>query len=318
MTRFPDNVSTLFPVTLAPCLPDDGDITETLVITFDEPDNLTCCQLLAPLASHFYPCGATRHQAGYDCDVVLLPMSVLTEHLQRLSLSTEPDPLVELLQKRCRRFARMQAEYLRITLPRREQHFGIEQQIWGHEHAGQSPALRHRAHQLTGDICDFCGYHSEKNPLIFRDSNPDNTTDNNLGVACAVCVCSRHLNRLGANDGVMVYLPELAPADLSHLLRAVIQARQHGDERQKKGAADILNWLAEHRQEAEAFWGTSHPGEFGHALMQARERQREDLQQRLRHIALVPNPDLLAGHIPPATMPPDAWLSLLDTYRSQP
>ncbi|WP_426786150.1 hypothetical protein ACP3TB_25245 (plasmid) [Rahnella variigena] len=317
MNLFPESVSALFPVTLEPCLPgDDGD-TDTPAIQLDEPDNFTLCQLLTPLVSHFYYCGMIRHEEGYDCDVVLLPLTPLKEHLKAIKQSAQQEPLTERLLKAFRRWANINVELLRLTLPRRQQNFGIEQQIWGHESTVHSPLLRRRARKLTGDCCDFCGYTSKHNSLIFRNSNPEDTADTNLGVACPVCACSRHLNNLGANDGVMVYLPELSPADISHLLRTVSIARQQGDERQKQGATTILRWLAEHRAEAEAFWGTCHPGEFGQALMQARDRLREDLQQRLRHIALIPNPELISGNITADSIKPSTWLSLLNQYRSQ-
>ncbi|WP_337263685.1 MULTISPECIES: hypothetical protein [unclassified Serratia (in: enterobacteria)] len=285
-------------------------------MTLEEPDNRNACALLATLASHFYHCGVSRQEAGYDCDVVLLPLAPLITHLKGMVKNT-PTPLTNRLLKTCRHWDTLNTNHLRLTLPRRQQNFGIEQHIWGHESAGHPPILRHRARKLTGDSCDFCGYTCKDNPLIFRDSNPENHADANLGVACPVCACSRHLNRLGANDGVMVYLPELAPADLSHLLRATLVAKQHGDERQKQGATTLLRWLAEHRKEVEAFWGTSHPGELGQALMQATDRQREDLQQRLRHIALIPNPDLISGHLSTDTNATTSWSSLFNQYRSQ-
>lgn len=306
------NASMIYPAILEPCLPDDEVDATTPVIRLEEPDNLTFCELLTPLASLFWHCGISRHEAGYDADVILLPLAPVTDLLKHLPASSLTDQLL----KSCRRWSRLNVGFIRMTLPRRQENFGIEQQVWGHESAGHPPALRRKARQLTDDCCDFCHYQSEHNSLIFRDNNPENQAEKNLGVACPVCACSRHLNRLGANDGVMVYLPELAPADLSHLLRTVVIAREQGDERQKQGATLVLRWLAEHRKEAESFWGTSHPGEFGLALMQAPNRLREDLQQRLRHIALVPNPDLLARYSGPASLAPDTWLSLFNQYRS--
>lgn len=307
-----ENASMIYPAILEPCLPDDETDATAQLIRLEEPDNHACCKLLAPLASQFWHCGITRHDAGYDYDVILLPLEPVADMLK----SAPSSSLTQQLMKACKRWSRLKVEFIRLTLPCRQENFGIEQQVWGHESAEYPPALRCKARQLTDDYCDFCHYQSEHNSLIFRDNNPEHQAEHNLGVACPVCAYSRHLNRLGANDGVMVYLPELAPADLSHLLRTVVIARQHGDERQKQGATLVLRWLAEHRKEAESFWGTSHPGEFGQALMQAPARLREDLQQRLRHIALIPNPDLLARHISPGTLPTDTWLSLFNQYRS--
>lgn len=318
MNTFPKNVSILFPVVLEPCLSGDDADSDVPAIRFNEPDNLNVCQLITPLASHFYHCGTVRHKAGYDCDVVLLPLQMMVEHLKMLSQKETPEqPLKKRLLKSCQRWSRMNANFVRLTFTRRLQNFSIEQQIWGHENASYSPELHPLARKLTDGRCDFCYHNSEHNLLILLDNNPENPADINPGKVCPLCACSRYLNRLGANDGVMVYLPELSPADISHLLRSVVVARLHGDERQKQGAKSILHWLAAHRKETEAFWGTSHPGEFGQALMQAPEHLREDLQQRLKHIALIPNPDLISSNIRPASAAPETWLSLLNQYRSQ-
>lgn len=314
MHLFPQNISPLYPLVLEACMPDDNNVPPAIVL--DAPDNFYACQLLTPLAGQFHHLGVTRHAAGYDCGVELLALPALTGHLIGQAYE-EPacNELAERLRKPLRRWQNAGAEYVRLTLPLRLENFGIEQQVWGHENAGHAPELRRRARALTRDNCSYCGYHSKQNPLIFRDCNPENQADDNLGVACPICACSRHLNRLGANDGVMVYLPELAPADISHLLRTVVVARRQGDERQKQGASAVLAWLTEHRREAEAFWGTSHPGEFGQALMQAPDRLRDDLQQRLRHIALIPNPDLIGRRITTLSMPATGWLSLTEQYR---
>ncbi|WP_222563098.1 hypothetical protein WKI72_00450 [Candidatus Erwinia dacicola] len=116
---------------------------------------------------------------------------------------------------------------------------------------------------------------------------------------------------------MMVYLPELAPADISRLIRTVITARRDGDERQQNGAAMILNWLAAHRAETERFWGTSHPGEFGQALQQSSPALRESLQQRLRHVALIPNPDIIAARSFSLSLTPGQWTSLYNQHCRQ-
>lgn len=310
MKNYLQNASTIYPVILEPCPSDDESVGSLPVMALEESDNLACCDLLASLTCQFWHCGITRHEAGYDCDVILLPLSPVTDHIQCAPASS----LTERLLKFCQRWKKMHVRFIRLTLPQRQKHFGIEQQIWGHESAAASPALHSRARQLTDNRCDFCHYQDKNNSLIFRDNNPENHAEDNLGIACPVCSYSRRLNRLSANDGVMAYLPELAPADLSHLLRATLIARRLGDERQKQGARQILRWLTEHRKEVESFWGTSHPGEFGQALMQVPARQREDLLQRLKHIALVPNPDLPDSHPGTDALTPDRWLSLFSHY----
>ncbi|PKH19373.1 hypothetical protein CIG19_20265 [Enterobacterales bacterium CwR94] len=281
------------------------------------PEASTFCQWLLPLLPEFYHCGVSA-DAGYDCNVWLISLAPLTKRLQKMMPEQNDGiKLFETLAKACRRWSRHGVTHLRLTGAIRYQHFDIEQQVWGHEQAGHDPALCRRAAKLTNNACEYCGHVSASNLLAFRDSNPENTHDDNLTVGCSVCLCSRHLNRLGANDGVMVYLPELAPADISRLIRTVITARRDGDERQQDGAAMILNWLTAHRAETERFWGTSHPGEFGQALQQSSPALRESLQQRLRHVALIPNPDIIAARSFGLSLTPGQWTSLYNQYCRQ-
>jgi len=314
MSVFLRHILLRWPLTLAPCTEDFDDP----LLSWDEPQNAACAALLAPLELLFYHCGKVAHENGYDCDVYLIPVDSLCDHLERLTLSPSDvrEAVRVTLQKSLRRWRQNSTEMVRLTVPHRYQTFSTEQQVWGHESEVHPPALCKRARELTAGRCDACGCVHDANALIFRDDNPENHADENLGMSCPVCHFSHRLNTLGANDGVMVYLPELAAADVSLLLRAVILARTQGNTRQKEGATQILNWLTGHRKETEAFWGTSHPGEFGQALMQASLHIREDLQQRLRHMVLIVNPTLL-NH-PALTGPsPDTWSDSLKKYHSQ-
>ncbi|TQI77295.1 hypothetical protein FHU10_5306 [Serratia fonticola] len=315
MNRFPEAVSFLYPVQLEPCPPEDSETTLPS-LNLKAPEAKVFCQWIFPLVPEFYHCGVSA-DASYDCNVWLIPLALLTEQLKKLTPELS-DSTTKLLTKACRRWSRHNVTHLRLTAAIRYQHFDIEQQVWGHEQTGQDPALRRRAAKLTGNACEYCEHFSASNLLTFRDSNPENTNDCNLTVACSVCLCSRRLNRLSANDGVMVYLPELAPADISRLIRTVVAARRDGDERQQNGAAMILNWLTAHRTETERFWGTSHPGEFGQALQQSSPALRESLQQRLRHIALIPNPDIIAARSFSLSLPPGQWTPLYNQYCRHP
>lgn len=317
MLKLPERLYTICPIEIEACLDDEKDNKpDSLLIK--PPENVAFCSIVEPISEGFHFCGITRDAYGNDNEIYLLPINRLFEQLMELRSSAADNELIELLLKRCRRWLRMDLEYLRLAFPVKQETFDVGQQIWGHDIAAPSPVLTQRAHRLTGGKCVICEYHSRHNTLFFRDGNPDNQDDANLGVVCPICACSRRLNSLGANDGVMVYLPELKTEDLSLLLRTVITARRHGDDRQKKGATAVLHWLIEHRKEAESFWGTSHPGEFGQALIQVPEEKREELQQRLRHIALIPNPDIFNDHIENPAVKPTAWQSLLKEYRSHP
>lgn len=316
MNRFPDTVSFLFPVQLEPCPPNDNETTLPS-LSLKAPKANRFCQWIIPLIAEFYHCGVSA-ESGYDCNVWLLPLAPLTELLQKQrSEHDDGIKLSESLSKACRSWSHHGVTHLRLTAAVRYQHLDIAPHIWGHEQTEPDPILQQRAATLTGNTCEYCGYTHHHNRLTFHDSSPENTHDDNITVACSICLLSRHLNRLDANDGVMVYLPEMSPADISRLIRTVVTARREGDERQKKGATMILNWLTAHRAETERFWGTSHPGEFGQALQQSSPALRGSLQQRLRHVALIPNPDSITAQSFSQAIPTEQWAHLYNQYCSQ-
>lgn len=311
MSTFLHEIWLKHPITLSPCDDEAGDIH-----LIPAPENIIVARLLASHSEELHHCGVISHDAGYDCDVWLIPVDVLERYLSS-PLNNNGGPgqnAIEKIQKQVQRWKKKRQTLIRAVVPRKYLTFETEQQVWGHESEQHSPTLRRHAGKLRQDCCDSCGYTHKANQLIFRDGNPENQTDDNLGIACPVCAFSSRLNKLGANDGVMVYLPAISPADISHLLRTIVIARREGSERQKADAEKILCWLTEHRREAEDFWGTSHPGEFGLALMQAPSTVREDLQQRLRHVVLILNPDLLLNHSALTCPPPATWDALAEKY----
>lgn len=300
------NTSFLFPLRLLPrCHADDPDIGDILSpvpgagdVSLDDPDARTLVDVLTEHGPALSVHERHRQETHQTLAIVHIAPLAFRDILQTATGPGQPEraALATRLLTLTTAWQRPAVTVIELQLPQRHRALQVEQQIWGHEARAYPPSLRHRARCLTQDRCDFCGWTSVHNPLVFRDGNPENTADANLGVACPLCVAGQHLSQLGANDGVMVYLPAFPPEDLSHLLRTVILTLESGDETRRHDARGILRWLTAHRAECETFWGTSHPGEFGEALLRADERQRDDLQQRLRHVALIPNPDHLTGH----------------------
>lgn len=290
------NVSHRFPPLL---LPLDTEYDPDEPVRVPEPFPLTpahtpaLCDVLSSLTAAVIRTTVRRHPHGYDIACLTLPLPALHRHLSAVRQTRPQSPagqLATLLWSDIPGWQRDGATQVQCQLPQRHVTLSVQAQIWGHEDAAPPPALLRRTHRLTGGRCDICGHTSKQNVLRFRDGSPENRADLNLGMACSLCSLSQHLNRLDAAAGVMVYLPAMPPADLSHLLRAVLTARLSGDARQKADAGKVLAWLISHRAECERFWGTSHPGEFGEALLRAAPATRDDLQQRLRHVMLVPNP----------------------------
>lgn len=174
--------------------------------------------------------------------------------------------------------------------------FSIFQQTWGQEPIKKiSSSLRRQAQENSHHHCEFCGYTSKNNRLFFVDNNPLNHSANNLSVVDPLCEAWQNIGGLDADAGHVVYLPELRPEDVNHLQRAAVHALQSGDAVYQEEAKAVINWLGTHKKEVERFWGTSHPGEFGEALLQVDKDQRPELQARWRHLALILNPKKLTG-----------------------
>ncbi|MGR7464144.1 hypothetical protein ACU60T_23460 [Klebsiella aerogenes] len=316
------NASPLFPLVLLPCDTGDDPDEPALIpvpMVIPVPDNQTLHPLLSSLVSDMDWIQSRSHEDGYEIVHLALPLQRLRDMLTAIH-HTDPDsPLCRLadhLLAEVGTWKKRGAISIQLQIPQRHSVFNTEAQIWGHEHAPHAPRLIRKARRLTGGQCDHCGYRSPHNGVCFRDGNPDNTHHDNLGMACPVCMLGQHLNKLDAASGVMVYLPGLPASDLSHLLRTTFLARHQGDERQKQGAKQVMAWLITHRAECEAFWGTSHPGEFGEALLRLPADSRDDLQQRLRHVALIPNPALFKDPSLFSCPAPDGWLELFRTWQS--
>ncbi|EAA5258694.1 TraT conjugal transfer protein [Salmonella enterica subsp. enterica] len=195
--------------------------------------------------------------------------------------------------------------------------FSTGQQVWGHEARQPDPAHLKLAHHQSDGHCLFCDYASPHNLLHYRDGNPDNAAPENLTVICPLCAAWQSLERLGANDGVIVYLPEVSPEDINHLVRNTLWALQSCDGVLKKQGQSVMDWLIAHRQATEDFWGTSHPGEFAQALLLTPPESRGELQHRLEHLALIVNPAHYTGH--PALAPDTTqhWGTLYQNYLQQ-
>jgi hypothetical protein len=288
-----DNTSLLFPCTLLPCEEQDKDEPAAVPVPFspEVEQTATLLSLLRTLLPVLRVTDTVRHPDGYDMAGLTLPVQAFADALETL-------PGLATLRQAATHWLRRGATTLQVRLPQRCQHLNVRTVVWGHDMQAL-PAAHHQAVlNQAKNRCRFCAYPSADNQVLVRDGDIANTAGTNLVVACDICALSQRLNTLSASDGVMVWLPELAPAALSHLLRATLTARYQGNEQQKADARQVMAWLVSHRRECEAFWGTSHPGEFGEALLRADPAMREDLLLRLLGAALIPNPALFR-HLSP-------------------
>ncbi|WP_145592822.1 hypothetical protein [Yersinia bercovieri] len=190
--------------------------------------------------------------------------------------------------------------------------FSISRRVTGLSRTPQQQNTLDETARMAGHNCEFCGYASPKNTVIFRDQNLLNTLPDNLCVADPLCQAWQQLDTVTAEAGVIVYLPILRPEDINHLQRAIAQALESDSEEYRQDAKALLNWLTSHDKPVRKSWGTTHPQAFGEALKRLPEEKRESLLSRCRHLALALHPGRLKGRL--ATTGLDAnttWWSLL-------
>ncbi len=92
---------------------------------------------------------------------------------------------------------------------------------------GIDPELRLKVFERDNHTCAFCGFKAQKyQDIHFIDSNPANTRLDNMQTACMYCMQCFDLEKTAVmKSGVLVWLPEISQADLSHVARAIYVAR---------------------------------------------------------------------------------------------
>lgn len=91
----------------------------------------------------------------------------------------------------------------------------------------QLQEMRPRILERDDHTCRFCGFKSMKYQEVhFLNSNIEDVRADNLATACIFCHQCFDLEKASAmNSGVLVWLPEIGQAELSHLARAIYVAR---------------------------------------------------------------------------------------------
>jgi intracellular multiplication protein IcmJ len=158
--------------------------------------------------------------------------------------------------------------------------------------------LRNKVVRQHGNRCMFCGLESLSNEVHNVNHNHRDATPENLRLADAICHRWQHLGELGAGNGVLVYLPQLAARDVSHLLRTVLVGLACGDAAFERDAKTLLNWIASHREYVEIAWGSSNPRVFATALQRLNQAEGGVWEGAsggiFEGLALVINPDVLS------------------------
>lgn len=91
----------------------------------------------------------------------------------------------------------------------------------------QLQEMRPRILERDNHTCRFCGFRSMKYQEIhFLNTNPEDVQPDNLVTSCIFCHQCFDLEKASQmNSGVLVWLPEIGQAELSHLARAIYVAR---------------------------------------------------------------------------------------------
>ena len=86
-----------------------------------------------------------------------------------------------------------------------------------------------KQHILERDdyACQCCAFRSKKyQEILFSHDNQDDVSDDNLKTVCIFCYQCFNLDKISVmRSGVLLWLPEIAQADLHHIARAIYVAR---------------------------------------------------------------------------------------------
>lgn len=151
-------------------------------------------------------------------------------------------------------------------------------------------AIKTAALERQNHTCRFCNFRAPKyQEIIFKNGNAKDTSDDNLLCACQFCHQCFHLEQIGAmNSGTLIWLPEIAQADLHHLMRAIYVARRTQGPI-ADAARSALTSIMARREDAKKRLGTDSP-----ALLAAVMRDLMDIKsykqraKKLEGIRLMP------------------------------
>lgn len=149
---------------------------------------------------------------------------------------------------------------------------------------------RNRIFERDDHTCQYCGYHSKKFQLVHvLDGNPKNTNDKNLKTSCIFCHQCFHIDKVSSmKSGVLIWMPEIAQADLHHLARAIYVARiTQGP--MAETARQALEFIMKRREEAIERIKTDDPAILATVLSDYIDRKfYKNFPQKLDGIRLFP------------------------------
>ncbi|PZQ49135.1 MAG: type IV secretion protein DotN [Micavibrio aeruginosavorus] len=120
--------------------------------------------------------------------------------------------------------------------------------------------LRPKILERDNHTCRFCGFQSQKYQEVHcLNANPEDVRPDNLVTACIFCQQCFDLEKASAmNSGVLVWLPEIEQAELSHVARSIYVARiSQGS--MADSARTALDAIMGRREDAKARMATDDP-----------------------------------------------------------
>jgi intracellular multiplication protein IcmJ len=91
----------------------------------------------------------------------------------------------------------------------------------------QLQEMRPKILERDNHSCRFCGFQSQKYQEVHCvNGNPEDIRPDNLVTACIFCHQCFDLEKASSmNSGVLIWMPEIAQAELSHIARSIYVAR---------------------------------------------------------------------------------------------
>lgn len=158
--------------------------------------------------------------------------------------------------------------------------------------AGSSVILAEDSAVLERDHhrCQFCGFESKKyQEVVALNGDPGDRRSDNLATACIFCHQCFNIEKVPEmRSGVLIWLPELSQAALSHVCRAIFIARITSGP-MADAARQGLDALMGRRDEAKARLGSDDPAIVG-AVMQdfLEDRDYAARVKKLKGMRLLP------------------------------